>query len=190
MNIDMSHVPNGTSGKWSITDFEVPPNAISERLSFLKTGRGVPPGKYKGLSRGGTMVMSNTPDEIRDFQHFTRKAHGNILINGLGLGVVITELLSKKDIQSITVIEASDDVIKLVAPSFNDPRLTIIHADAYTYQPPKNAAYDFVWHDIWDYICADNLPQMSRLHRKYGKRAKWQDSWAKHECQRQKSRRY
>lgn len=184
MKVDMSFLPAGVSNNWAIEDFEVAEKEISQMISMLKTGRGVPLGQYKRLMRGGTVVMSNTPDEIRDFSHFTRKAYGNILINGLGLGCVVKVLLEKPEVTKITVIEKSEDVIKLVSPYFTDARLTIINADAFQYSPEKGERFDFVWHDIWDYITADNLPEMAKLHRKYGRRTNWQDSWAKPQCQR------
>lgn len=192
MKVDMSFIPDGVSGDWRIQAFEVPQNDISQMLSMLKTGRGVPAGKYKRLMRGGTVVMSNTPDEIRDFSHFTRRAKGSVLINGLGLGCVVKVLLDNPEITKITVIEKSEDVINLVAPYFNDERLVIVNADAFDYIPPKNERFNYVWHDIWDYICADNLPEMTKLHRKYGKKSDWQDSWAKYRCQMHKrnERRY
>ncbi len=185
MRIDMSHIPNGVLGSWRVESFEVEENELSQRISFFKTGRGVPAGSYKRLMRGGTCVMSNTPDEIRDFMPFVYKAKGNVLINGLGLGVLLTKLLSMPEITSITCIEASEDVIKLVSPYFNDARLTIIHGDAYAYTPPKGVKYDAVWHDIWDYICSDNLPQMAKLHQKYARKTHYQDSWGKRLCQKQ-----
>lgn len=107
------------------------------------------------------------------------------LINGLGLGVVLSAILKKDTVTEVTVIEKSEDVINLVAPAFLlDKRVEIIHQDAFKYMPPKGETYDFVWHDIWDDICADNIPEMTKLHRKYGKIAKWQDSWCKNECKR------
>ena len=186
MKIDLSFIPDASSGNWSVSTFIVPENDLSQRLSALKTGRSVPAGEYKSLKRGGTVVMSNTPDEIRDFMHFVRRASGSVLINGLGLGCVVKALLEKESVTKITVIEQSADVISLVRPHFSDPRLIVIHADAFDYIPPKGEVFDFVWHDIWDYITAGNLPEMAKLHRKYGKRASWQDSWAKPLCQRQK----
>lgn len=185
MKVDMDFLPIGKSNEWVIEEFEVKEREFSQIISLFKTGRGVPAGKYKMLKRGNTIVMSNTPDEIRDFSYFTQVANGSILINGLGIGCVLKVLLDKPEVTKITVIEKSEDVINLVAPHFNDNRLTIINADAFTYKPPKDEKYDFVWHDIWDYICADNLKEMSKLHRKYGRKTKWQDSWAKYECKHQ-----
>lgn len=176
MKVDMDFLPIGKSNEWVIEEFEVKERELSQIISLFKTGRGVPAGKYKRLKRGSTIVMSNTPDEIRDFSYFTQVANGSILINGLGIGCVLKVLLDKPEVTKITVIEKSEDVINLVAPHFNDNRLTIINADAFTYKPPKDEKYDFVWHDIWDYICADNLKEMSKLHRKYGRKTKWQDS--------------
>ena len=76
--------------------------------------------------------------------------------------------------------------IKLIAPHYNDPRLEIIHADAFEWKPPKGVRYNCVWHDIWDYICTDNLPEMHKLHRKYGRRCDYQESWCRSVCEYEK----
>jgi spermidine synthase len=94
-------------------------------------------------------------------------------------------VLEKPEVERVTVIEKSEDVIVLVAPSFSkDNRVQIILADAFEYQPPKGVRYGAVWHDIWDTICGDNLPSMHRLHRKYGRRTEWQNSWCRELCER------
>ena len=185
MKIEVN-VPDGVSGKWSVSTFTVEKEELSQMLSMMKYGRGVPAGTYKRLMRGGATIMSNTPDEISDFLGFLYKAKGSILINGLGLGVTLKALAEKPEVTDITVIENSEDVIKLVAPYYTDPKITIIQADAFTWNPPKGKIYDCVWHDIWDNICADNLPEMTKLHRKYARRSKYQESWCKYRCLRQK----
>jgi hypothetical protein len=175
MNIEVD-VPDGVSGNWRVETFVVdrPP------LYHAIRGRDIPVGTYKRLMCGSTLVMSNTPTEINDFIYFICKAKGNVLINGLGLGVVLKAILAKPEVESVTIIELHDDVIKLVAPTFNnDPRVAIIHADAFAWKPPKDAYYDAVWHDCWDSICEDNLKGMEKLHRKYGKRCSYQDSWSR-----------
>jgi len=120
MKVDLSFIPDAISGDWSIQSITVKERELSQMISYFKTGRGVPAGDYKKLVRSGTVVMSNTPDEIRDFLHFTRHAKGKILINGLGLGCVVKVLLDNPEVTNITVIEKSQDVINLVSPYFND----------------------------------------------------------------------
>lgn len=82
------------------------------------------------------------------------------------------------NVQSITVVELSTDVITLVAPHL-DPRIKVVHGDAYTWQPPKGIRYSVVWHDIWPTLSSENLEGMTKLHRKYGRRCDWQGSWGK-----------
>jgi len=178
-------IPDGKIGEWEIETFEVPKEDISQMLSLMKTGRHVPSGTYKRLRRNNVTVMSNTPDEIRDGMYFVRKATGSVLINGLGMGIIVKMLLEKSDVTDITIIEKSKDVIELVSDYYNDPRVTIINADCFEWKPPKGKRYNAVWHDIWDNICADNLPEMKKLHRKYRKRADYQESWCRGTCERQ-----
>ena len=190
MKIEVN-VPDGKLGKWCVESFVVKKDELSQQISLLKTGRGVPEGNYKRLMRDGCCIMSNTPDEISDFMHFVHNAKGSVLINGLGLGVVLQALLDRQDdeITDITVIEKSQDVINLVAPTFaNESRVKIINADAFEYLPEKGKTFSAVWHDIWEDICTDNLKEMTKLHRKYGKIAKYQDSWCKDLCLRVKKR--
>lgn len=188
MNYNVMEIPDGKSGPWEVSTFEVSEAdiAISNiRALFKPGGRTMKAGKYKSLTRNGSIIMSNTPAEIRDYRHFIRWAKGNVLINGLGLGCVLADILNKPEVNKVEVVEISDEVIKIVGSYFNvDPRLTIYHADAYQFQPTKGSHYDAAWHDIWDNICGDNLEGMAKLHRKYGRRADYQDSWCKELCRR------
>lgn len=183
------NLPEGQSGDWKIEKFTV--DADAARLEMLRSmfsssrGRGVPEGAYTRLMRRGTVVMSDTPDEIRDHLEPIREATGNVLINGLGLGVVLQGVLEKPGVAHATVIELSSDVIELVGKYYQKrygDRLTIVQADAYAYKPPKNTRYNVCWHDIFDNICTDNLPQMTRLKRKYGRICDWQGCWGEEIC--------
>ncbi len=185
-------VPNGTSGNWKVEDFEISKESakFNNMRARFSDGRFIKAGFFKRLMRGGEVIMSNTPSEINDHYNFIRIAKiygGNVLINGLGLGVVLKEILTSDKIKTITVIEKSQDVINLVADTYlADTRVTIIHADAFDWKPPKGTRYDTAWHDIWDSIYSGNVPEMTRLHRKYGRRTDWQGSWCKSECQRRR----
>lgn len=158
------------------------------RAIFRLDVRYTPAGTYTCLMYKRDVIMSDTPDEIDDHMEAIHHASGHCLINGLGLGVVVNAILQKPDVEMVTVIEKSKDVIGLVAPhylrKFGNSRLEIINVDAFDYQPPKNVRYGMVWHDIWPTICADNLPEMHKLHRKYGRHAVWQGSWCRRLCER------
>jgi len=190
-------VPEGVSGEWLVRRVTVSEeDEMSARLRCAlkpqRPARYVPAGTYTQLKRGLlTIVMSDTPDEIDDFREPLNKAKGRCLINGLGLGVVANAMLMKPEVEHLTVIELSEDVIKLVGPWLVDKhgdRVNIIHADAFMWKPPKGAFYDVVWHDIWDDISEDNLDEMKRLKLRYGRCCGWQGCWAQEHCRAQRDR--
>jgi len=175
-------LPNMTKGEWKIEKFK------ADRMDFSALIHGREAAKigkeYTRLMRSRQLVMSDTPQEQRDHWSAEYQATGSCLLNGLGIGMVLKNILLKPDVADVTIVEISQDLIDLVAPFYVDPRVTIICADAFTYQPPKGKRYQMVWHDIWDTICSDNLPEMAKLHRKYGRKTDWQGSWCKSECMR------
>jgi len=63
--------------------------------------------------------------------------------------------------------------------------LVIEEVDCLTWKLKRGMRFDYVWHDIWQDICGDNLEQMELLHRKFGKRCgSAQASWCRYECER------
>lgn len=181
-------VPDGACGVWAVETFTVDKHeaAMSRIRAMQHPLELIEEGTYKRLVRNGNTIMSNTPMEIRTHSYFIACAdQGSILINGLGLGMALTAILLKKEVEDVTVIEKDRDVIALVGPHFKtDPRVTIIHADAMTWKPPAGKRYHAVWHDIWDDICGDNLPAMKTLTRRYARRADWQGCWAREHIRR------
>ena len=179
------NVPVGTLGHWRVERFSVSEEeAARERLRAFcsRDGRCVPVGEYTRLMRGRAIVMSDTPDEIRDHLRPIHKATGQCLVNGLGLGVVVQAMLANDRVECVTVVEKSLEVIALVGVYYEavfGSRLSLVHGDAFTWKPPRCTRYSVVWHDIWDTICLDNLPEMATLHRRYGRRCDWQGSWCR-----------
>lgn len=182
-------IPEGERGPWRIQRFEVEKNDLTN-LRLALDGRGCHPGIYTKLvhARRG-VVMSDTTAEKRDHTYFVHKAHGHVLINGLGLGMCLGAVLQMPEVSQVTVVEIDADLIRLVGPHYTDPRCQIIHDNAFDYRPPKGLHYGAVWHDIWDTICEDNLPEMHRLHRKYGRLADWQGSWGRDRIEYERRRR-
>lgn len=182
-------VQNGRSGEWFIDDVVVD-EFVSARSKMSRNSLDwVEAGTYKRLVRVCSnghheVVMSNTRMEFLTNKDFVIKANGKILINGLGLGLIVNALLKKESVESITIIEKSQDVINLVSPYFNDQRLKIINCDAMLYKPNKDDFFDYVYHDIWPSIDPENIESMKKLHRKYGRKCENQSSWCRSDCER------
>lgn len=185
-----SSLSEGGSGDCKIKKFTV--SEEEARFDMMRASfrdrRFVRAGTYTKLSVNGTMMMADTHDEIRDHIEPVRLSRGTCLITGLGLGCVVQGMLEKhkrddgEPVGKVIVIEKSEGVVDLVGSYFKDKygdRFEIRNEDALTYKPPMGERYDVVWHDIWSNLCTDNLKQMERLHRKYGRRCDWQGSWGK-----------
>lgn len=178
-------LPEGKSGEVEVQRFTVTEEGARRfAMQNICYGRSVPAGDYTRLLIGGQIMMSDTPDEARDHRELLWNARGDVLINGLGIGLALHAVLRKPEVESVTVVELSEDVIKLVGPSYDDPRVTIVQADALEWRPERGRRFGAVWHDIWPNICSDNLEEMHRLHRAYGRRCDWQGSWCRYECER------
>lgn len=173
------------SGDWKLDNFTVP-----EWSGFMTqdqlSGRLVPPGTYSKLWQPGKALwMTDTPVEVADHIEFLQSAHGRVLINGLGLGMAPEHLLKEKEcITHIDIVELNEDVIKLIAPYFEDygDRVTIHHGDAYSITWPTGTTWDVAWHDIWPDIGPYNLPEMTKLMNRYSRKVRWQACWGWREC--------
>jgi spermidine synthase len=178
-------VPEGKSGHWSVSKFTVTKESRMHFLMGIDGMRAPDLGRYTRLTHKlrGT-IMSDTSAEMRDHYHAVGMATGSVLIMGLGLGMYLAAVLRKKHVTDVTVIEHSKDVLKLVAPTYKDKRLTIIHANAFEWRPPAGKRYNCVWHDIWDSICIDNNEQMKVLSRRYGRLTDWQGCWGRESMRR------
>ncbi len=149
-------------------------------------------GKYVRLHVGGQLMMSDTRMEKMSNWDFCKNANGHVLIAGLGIGLIVHNILPKlKDgtITQITIIEKEQDVIELVSPFFTNNKVTIINADIFSYEPPKGIKYDTVYFDIWPDINTENLEEIKTLHNRYKNKINranpkhWMNSWMKERLQ-------
>lgn len=70
---DKVSIPEAMNGEWRVERFKV----AREDWSSLLKGRGVPVGEeFTRLMRGHTLVMSDTPAEMRDHYAAVRQARG------------------------------------------------------------------------------------------------------------------
>lgn len=158
--------------------------ARSFNLGQLFSGRSImqiQPGQYVQLYVDGEIMMSDTPFELTTNSEFVAFAHGDVMIAGLGLGVIIYNLKEKVlngEITSITVYEKNQAVIDVVLPLFKDFPIKCICKDILTYKPPKEEKYDTMYFDIWPTIDYEiNLPEIRMLHNRWKSHKKTKDSW-------------
>lgn len=172
-------IPEGKSGPWRIRKFTPGPEIGMYNLRLIRDGhrqRIVPPGTYTKLERNGSVIMSDTPAEAHEHYSIYKHAKGRVVIGGLGIGFVLKAILSKESVTSVTVVEFSRDVIRLVKPSIKDSRVKIIQADIMKWKPDTKEKFDAAWFDIWDTIDDENLREMRELRSR--RWAKWSGCWS------------
>jgi hypothetical protein len=196
-------VKDGELGPWRISTFTLSrDDVLMMNLRYIRDGQNwmvCPPGTYRRLTHQARgVIMSNTPMEIYTSQEAIRDAKGRVLVNGLGLGMIVEAMLHKPEVLAIDVVEIEPQIIKLVGPHLRrlakslGKELTLIHGSAELHQPAAGVKYDFAWHDIWDQIDDDNLPQMTRLVRRYRPIAEKQGVWSRDQARalRRENQRY
>ena len=129
------------------------------------------------LHDGGECVMSDDPRELRRHLPAVLSASGHVLVTGLGLGCVVRGLLTNPRVTHIDVIEVDTGVLEMVGPTFNgEPRVALYHGDALRYRWPRDARWDFAWHDVWN-----DTPDTQVIHAmlltRYHKLARHQGAW-------------
>ena len=168
-----------------VSKFTVEARSLESFRLALQGGRDCMPGEYTSLHIDNRLWMSDTTAERSDHTWPVYKAWelgGRCLVNGLGLGMVVGAMLVDPAVTHVDVVENDPRVAQHVGKWFVDTygdRVTIHEADAYEIQWPKGTRWAVAWHDIWPDLCTDNLEEMAKLHRKYGRRVRWQGSWGK-----------
>lgn len=122
---------------------------------------------YTRLFVDDQLWMTDAEFECATNAGFVRCAKGDVLVAGLGLGLVLTPLLKNRKVESVTVLERSRDVIDLIGPLYQHMKLSIIEADARMWNVPKKG-FDYIYLDIWaDVPNGDNHEEIKELKKKY-----------------------
>lgn len=111
---------------------------------------------FPAVLEDGNEWMTLTPVDMDTSEDAIKKARGKVVTFGLGLGYYTYMVSEKDDVESITVVERSEDVIRLfkehILPKFkNKDKVNIVQCDAFQYakevMPKEN--FDFAFVDIW-----------------------------------------
>lgn len=185
-------LPPGKSGDAEITHFTVS-KAASEMTAlraFRDPGAFVQPGDYAQLTVGRTLMMTDTRNEQRTNFEVVYQARGHVFIAGLGIGMILHPIAAKPEVTKITVLEKSQGVIDLVAKTL-PAKVEVIQGDIFEHKPEKGTKFDCIYFDVWPYISIDNLPEMSKLHRRFRKflvGGGWMNSWCRDHLKAQRRR--
>lgn len=153
---------------------------VSEGQSRLTSLQGyreyVPAGKYAQLLINGNLIMSDTRYEHITNREVVSRAHGHVLVAGLGLGMVIAAICSKPEVGEVVVVENNPDVITAIESSLRrwlkgrgKSRLRIFKGDIFDSRKVVGplGPFDCIWFDVWGNVSTDTLDEMTTLTRRY-----------------------
>lgn len=118
---------------------------------------------YPCVKDGGRLWMSVTPNEIETIRKPLERAFGKVLTLGLGLGYFAGIASEKNNVESVTVVENNENIIKLfrefIMPQIkNADKIKIVNRDAFDFLGNNILMADFdycfadLWHDVSDGI--------------------------------------
>lgn len=184
---EVSGIPEGESGRFSIQilDYQRVDTEPTSPLSWQTYCKyaNIPDGTYTvlfeayGPQNAKLNIMQDTTRECEEHIWVTQRT-GDVLIGGLGIGMVNIPLLASDDITSVTIIEKEQDVIDLVwEHCAKDDRFTLIHADVNTWEIPEDSHWDFAWFDTWLTHDEPIDEYVTRINNKYGDYADEINGW-------------
>jgi hypothetical protein len=163
-------IPQQKSGKWELktetlhtceafvcNDFKVMPDGrMIPQIGFFMR-----PFSYPAILENGREWMTLMPNETVTTLPAVHEAKGKVLTFGLGLGYFAYMASEKPEVESVTVVELSEDAISLfntyILPQFAyKEKVTVIQDDAFHFAETRisSGQYDFVfadfWHDVGD----------------------------------------
>lgn len=173
----------GSKNKISLNDVDIELFEVSNQQAALfnlhcsNTYSYIEPCKYVRLKISNILIMSDTPYERLTNQAFVNNAHGNVLIVGLGIGLLLKALIPKLEngeISHISVWEKNDSLIKLwnMAKLYLPvhDKISIFHYDVFEYKQMKKqlkGAFDSIYIDIWAELNEDAYAQMKLFRRAF-----------------------
>lgn len=183
-------IPEGKIGEAELRHLIIREREASRtRMRAVVTGgreAPIPEGTYTQLIIRGRLLMSDTPMEQRSNYEVIHQARGDVLIAGLGVGMVILPILAKPQVRSVLVVEKSPDVIALVEPHLRKALgdkscwLRVRQADIFEFEPARGEKWDVLYFDIWGDVNSDDLKDSKALKKKFGRcksRGGWLGCW-------------
>ncbi len=157
-------IPTATKGKWLLrTQHLAPLEAFvcndfvvtSDRRMLPQIGFFDREYPYPAMLEGGREWMTLLPNEMVTTYPAIEKAHGRVLTFGLGLGYFAFHAAEKENVESVTAVDISPDVIDLfcthILPQFpHKEKIKLVCKDAFAFADEDMAGnFDFLFADTW-----------------------------------------
>lgn len=145
----MSGYRRGELLLWDMPDLEAEP--VVPKLGFFTEDV-----LFPSIYEGDTPWMSVCPSEICSMQESIARAHGRVLVLGLGLGYYPFMISEMDAVTSITIVERQPEVVRLFRDCLlgqfpHRDKIRIVTADALSYMDTVSPdMYDFCFADIWE----------------------------------------
>lgn len=138
------------------------------------------------LFQGNKEWMMSVPSEAITNDPYAKKAFGKIITFGLGIGYFTYMALLNENVDSITIIEKSNEVIELfnsIKDCFpNNHKIKIINGDAFDYfNKDYLNNYDYIYVDIWQ-SNNDGREIIEKLLEQYNPPLEKCDFWIEKSC--------
>lgn len=125
--------------------------------------------EFLAVLEGGNEWMTLTPVDLDTCEEAIERAHGRVVTFGLGLGYYAFMASEKNEVESVTVVEKSREVIQLfknhLLPRFpHADKIYIVEADAFEYaeRVMPSEAFDVAFVDTWR-DASDGAPMHARM---------------------------
>lgn len=114
----------------------------------------------------GYLWMWDIPEEIKDQREIAKKAFGDVLVAGYGLGVVQKHLLINRRVKSLLTVEKYKEVIGECRRVYRTIHGDVIIANFYRFRTDRK--FDCIIGDIWP----DQAKRHLKLYLKFKEKAK------------------
>ena len=171
-------IPNVKKGTWELKSETYPAyrGVIAADMIIRDDFSEVPPlgfftedFVFPAVLEDGNEWMTLTPVDLDTSDEAIERAHGKVVTFGLGLGYYTYMASMKDEVESVTVVERSEDIIRLfkelILPKFeHKEKIRIVCSDAFEYAEKimPGEEFDFAFVDTWR-DASDGAPMYERM---------------------------
>lgn len=151
-------LPEGQSGDYSIIKSIVPKGTLLRTYTtagfFYFDHLGFDLHAVSLIKGEDETLMSDTPLEQEGLRISSALARGNVLIIGLGIGLLPTLIRHYRSVKKVLIVEESQDVVKLVYAYIKDKKTDIRVFEGKKFLMTCTEKFDFIYVDVWPSITA------------------------------------